>query len=295
MRFARIIDGMTGRFCLVAGNGEMWTLGDGADVPGDYLGLHTAAKRRGQTPTAYATELAERGERLPWTLGDLDRAPGPQPYLGLPYVPPEAWGAAFTYDFRPGPQLQDDPFLQERRAQRPVLFFKATPSRCVGPNDAVGSRGDTTHMIPEPELGLILDEGGQIIGYTAVNDVSSRDLPRANPLYVCYSKTFTRCLSLGPTIAPPEAIADPTNLAVRCRVVRDGAVVWDETGNTGRMYRTLAELIHHLTAHNAIPLGTLLATGTALSPPQDMHIVGGDWLEIEVEGIGRLANPVVNV
>lgn len=295
MRFIQVHKSPTTRLCVVTDDDAIWALGQGADLPTDYLTLFTTARGRGQTPTAYATELAGRGERLPWTLADLDQAPGPHPYLGLPYTPPEAWGAAFTYDFRPGEQLKDDPFLQERRAQRPVLFFKATPSRCVGPNDAVGSRGDTTMMIPEPELGLILDEAGQIIGYTAVNDVSSRDLPRANPLYVCYSKTFTRCLSLGPTIAPPEAIADPTRLEVRCRVSRAGQVIWDEVGNTGRMYRTLAELIHHLTAHNAIPTGTLLATGTAISPPQDMHIVGGDWLEVMVEGIGRLANPVVNV
>lgn len=294
MRFARVALGQSVILCGVDDQGALTTLNNAPGDPEDFLGLWKEAQGRGQSVLDVAAELSQGGQRLPWTLGDVDVAPTTtQPYLLMPYVPPEAWGAAFTYDWSGG--SRHDAHLEERRAERPVVFFKATPHRCVGPNDAVGSRGDATSMIPEPELGLILARDGSVIGYTAVNDVSSRDMPAENPLYVCYSKTFRRCLSLGPTLVSAEAAIDPTSLDVRCRVLRDARVIWEEVGNTANMYRSYEELIHYLVRHNSIPLGTLLATGTALAPPQGLHIVEGDQVDVEIPPIGCLTNPVVSV
>jgi 2-dehydro-3-deoxy-D-arabinonate dehydratase len=288
MRFIRIARGDELYFCAVDSAGAITRLNQRPDDPQGYLELYAQAGPG--AVLARARELAGRGARLPWSLDELDVVPQrARPHLVIPYVPPEAWGAAFTY-----PRAGSDPWARDRQAERPVIFFKATPRCCVGPNEAIGSRSDVTAMIPEPELAVVLD-GSQIIGYTAANDMSSRDLPQASPLYVCYSKTFTNCLSLGPAILPPEALAEPTNLNVHCRVTRNGTVLWDETGNTSRMLRSFDELTRYLTACNQVPTGTLLATGSAISPPGDLHLVGGDRVEIEIGGIGRLANSVINV
>ncbi len=290
MRFIRVAHGDDVYFCAVAADGAITRLNQRPDDPQDYVALYAQAAPGSML--ARAGELAARGVRLPWSLAELDVPPQPgRPRLLMPYVPPEAWGAAFTHPRRGS----NDPYARDRQAERPVIFFKATPRCCVGPNEAIGSRSDVTSMIPEPELAVVLGGNSEIIGYTAANDVSSRDLPQASPLYVCYSKTFTNSLSLGPAIVPPEALAEPTNLDVHCRVTRNGTVLWDETGNTSRMLRSFDELTRHLTACNRVPTGTLLATGTAISPPADMHIVEGDRVEIEISGIGRLANSVVTV
>jgi 2-dehydro-3-deoxy-D-arabinonate dehydratase len=94
---------------------------------------------------------------------------------------------------------------------------------------------------------------------------------------------------------PPEAIADPLDLSVRCRVTRGNDILWDETSSTRLMTRTLADLIRYTVDHNRVPLGTLLATGSVMSPPRGMHLVEGDVVEIIIPNIGRLANPVIVV
>lgn len=293
-RFVSVRDKDRTHFCLVDAAEEMYRLNNDPDDPADYLALWHLAERGQMTVSEAAAGLRKTAQRMPWTLAELDIAPdADKPYLDLPYVAPEVWGAAFTY--LRGDQTMDTPLIQERRATYPVVFFKATPHRYVGPNDAVGSRADAQRMIPEPELGLILSAAGAIIGYTIVNDVSSRDFPQRDPLYVTYSKVFDRCVSYGPAVVAPESIPNALELNVTCRVYRHGDAIWDETGSTGKIYWSHAELIAHTRAHNALPDGTLLATGTVLSPPQAMHITDGDVLEVEIDGFGCLRNPVITV
>ncbi len=261
-----------------------------------FLEAARAAAAAGATLGDWFAPWVERATPVPQRFDQLDRAPGDAPHLVTPYDPPEVWGAAFTYDTRAAePLAMDDDFLRERRKQRIVVFFKTTPFRAVGPHDAVGSRSDTTKMIPEPEVGVIVGADGAVLGYTAVNDVSSRDLPREDPLYVAYSKTFTRCLSFGPCVVGPEDAPAGGHWSVRCCVQRGGEVLWDETNTTRRRYRTWDELRAALFDHNQVAHGTLYATGTVLTPPQNMHVQEGDRLLVDVEGIGRLINPVVDV
>jgi 2-dehydro-3-deoxy-D-arabinonate dehydratase len=293
MRFLRCLADREASFGVETEGGHLRRLDTMPGGPSSYLELYELALAAGQTVTDFVSAQLNQAAALPWPVDALDVAPNPaRPHLLLPYVPPEVWGAAFSYPARPG---VPDPYADVRHGGRPVVFFKATPHRCVGPNDAVGSRGDATAMIPEPELGLVLDAAGGVIGYTIVNDVSSRDLPQAHPLFVCYSKTFDRCVSLGPAVVPPEAVADPLDLSVRCRVTRGAAVLWDETSTTRLMTRTLRDLIHYTVDHNRVPLGTLLATGSVMSPPRGMHLAEGDMVEIIIPMLGRLANPVILV
>lgn len=292
------------RFVRVAEGGERWfgvARPDGSVARfvaapfDDYVELALQARAAGAAISAFAAPWIASATIVQPTFADLDRPPGDAPHLVTPYDPPEIWGAAFTYDTRAPEPLPEDDFLRQRRSQRVVIFFKTTPLRAVGPNDALGSRGDATMMIPEPEVGVVLDGDGAVLGYTVVNDISSRDLPREEPLYVAYSKTFTHCVSFGPCVVPPECAPDDGHWTVRCRVEQGGVTTWDETNTTRRRYRTWEELKRALLDHNQVHPGTLYATGTVLTPPQTMHVREGDRLEVTVEGIGRLANPVLDV
>ncbi len=218
--------------------------------------------------------------------------------LGRPLVPPEVWAAGVTYrksrDERERESETPDPYSKVYRAERPEIFLKATPARCVGPGEAVGVRGDSGWDVPEAELAFIL-HGGRITGYTAGNDVSSRAIEGANPLYIPQAKIYQRCCSIGPCIVSAESIPDPHNLAVTCEIFRDGDRVFAGETSTSRMVRTCQELAGFLTRHNPVPDGTAVLTGTGIVPHPEFSLQAGDQVRIEIEGIGILENPVVQV
>ena len=218
--------------------------------------------------------------------------------LGRPLVPPEVWAAGVTYrksrDERERESETPDPYAKVYRAERPEIFLKATPSRCVGPGEAVGVRGDSGWDVPEAELAFIL-HGGRITGYTAGNDVSSRAIEGANPLYLPQAKIYRRCCSIGPCIVSAESIPDPHNLAVTCQIFRDGDRVFAGETSTSQMVRNCEELAGFLTRHNPVPDGTVVLTGTGIVPHQEFSLQAGDLVRIEIERIGVLENPVVQV
>lgn len=218
--------------------------------------------------------------------------------LGRPLVPPEVWAAGVTYrksrDERERESETPDPYAKVYRAERPEIFLKATPDRCVGPGEAVGVRGDSGWDVPEAELAFILHDG-RITGFTAGNDVSSRAIEGANPLYLPQAKIYRRCCSIGPCIVSAEAVADPHNLAVSCEIFRDGDRVFAGETSTSRMVRTCEELAGFLTRHNPVPDGTVVLTGTGIVPEQEFSLQAGDVVRIEIEDIGVLENPVVQV
>ena len=218
--------------------------------------------------------------------------------LGRPLVPPEVWAAGVTYrksrEERERESETPDPYARVYRAERPEIFLKATPARCVGPGEAVGVRGDSGWDVPEAELAFILHDG-RITGYTAGNDVSSRSIEGANPLYLPQAKIYRRCCSIGPCIVSAESVPDPHNLAIRCDIFRDGGRVFAGESSTSQMVRTCEELAGFLTRHNPVPDGTVLLTGTGIVPQQEFTLQAGDRVRIEIEGIGVLENPVVQV
>ncbi len=218
--------------------------------------------------------------------------------LGRPLIPPEVWAAGVTYrksrDERERESETPDPYAKVYRAERPEIFLKATPDRCVGPGEAVGVRADSGWDVPEAELAFILHDG-RITGFTAGNDVSSRAIEGANPLYLPQAKIYRRCCSIGPCIVSAESVADPHNLAVSCEIFRDGDRVFAGETSTSRMVRTCEELAGFLTRHNPVPDGTVVLTGTGIVPEQEFSLQAGDLVRIEIEGIGILENPVVQV
>ena len=215
---------------------------------------------------------------------------------GLPVAVDEVWAAGVTYriseEARKGESSMPEMYVDVYGADRPELFFKSTPSRTVGPDEAIGVRTDSTWNVPEPELGVVLYRG-EPVGYTVGNDVSSRSIEGENPLYLPQAKMYDRCCSLGPCVATD--IQDPHALDITMQISRDGNTVYDGATNTAEMVRTCEELISYYTRHNTVPELAVLLTGTSLVPDEGFSLRADDRVTIEIEGIGTLSNPVVSV
>jgi 2-dehydro-3-deoxy-D-arabinonate dehydratase len=216
----------------------------------------------------------------------------------VPVDASEVWAAGVTYQIseeaREAESSMPDIYLNVYDAERPEIFFKATPSRTVGPNEAIGIRSDSEWDVPEPELGVVLRRG-ETVGYTIGNDVSSRSIEGENPLYLPQAKVYDRCCALGPCVVTAEDVADPHDLEMSMRIRRDGETIYDDRTNTGMMARSCEELVSYLTRHNAVPELAVLLTGTSLVPDEPFDLSVDDTVEIDIEGIGTLTNPVTEV
>jgi 2-dehydro-3-deoxy-D-arabinonate dehydratase len=89
-----------------------------------------------------------------------------------------------------------------------------------------------------------------------------------------------------------EEVGDPYALQVRCSIVREGATVFSAAVNTSQLHLKLEELIAWLVRDNAVPAGTVLSTGTGIVVPNEYALRDGDRVDIEIQAIGRLSNPV---
>jgi 2-dehydro-3-deoxy-D-arabinonate dehydratase len=177
-------------------------------------------------------------------------------------------------------------------AARPELFFKATPSRVVGPGDAVVIRRDSRWSVPEPELALVLSPQLQLVGYTIGNDMSARDIEGENPLYLPQAKVYAGCCALGPCVTLASALPPLDQVVIRLLIEREGKTVFSGTTRLSAMARSFADLIAWLGRENAFPHGVILLTGTGIVPPDDFTLANGDIVTIEITGIGRLTNRV---
>ncbi len=220
----------------------------------------------------------------------------PAPYeLLLPLAPPEVWCAGVTYERSRDARIEEsgsDVYARVYEAERPELFLKdAGCRRTVGPGATVGVRSDARWTVPEPEIGVVLDGDGGIAGYTIGNDVSSRDIEGANPLYLPQAKVYAGACALGPALLATDEPEPVFELELR---IRDpsGTLVFDGTTSTARMRRSFRELVAWLSRDNPVPAGSVLLTGTGLVPPDDFTLEPGQVVEIRVPGIGTLRNEV---
>jgi 2-dehydro-3-deoxy-D-arabinonate dehydratase len=220
----------------------------------------------------------------------------PQPYRLLsPVQPPEVWCAGVTYERSRDARSDEsgsDVYERVYDADRPELFLKdAQCRRTVGPGDAVAVRSDATWNVPEPEIGVLLADDLSIAGYTIGNDVSSRDIEGANPLYLPQAKVFAAACAIGPALYVPKDWEAP--LAIELRITdAAGAELFAGETSTARMRRTFADLVSWLIRDNPVPPGSVLLTGTGLVPPDDFTLLPGHVVEIHVPEIGTLTNPV---
>lgn len=246
--------------------------------------------------TAFQDTEAVLAEESGLSLQKLEVAPNEKiPHLLVPIDAPEVWGCGVTYkrsaDMRDDDSEQDI-YSRVYRADRPEIFFKATPPRCVGPNDFIGIRSDSVLTAAEPELAYVLGADGEILGYTLCNDVSAWDIERDNPLYLPQSKIYSGCCALGPMFITPSEVDDPYNLEMKCTILRNEKEIYVDEVNTSQINWKFEQLTEFLMRDNPIPFGTVVSTGTGIIVPNDLPLAPNDIVQIEVEGFGTLSNPV---
>jgi 2-dehydro-3-deoxy-D-arabinonate dehydratase len=229
---------------------------------------------------------------------DLDSMQLPDDYeLLTPLAAPEVWCAGVTYERSRDARVEEstvkDVYTMVYDAPRPELFMKdAAMRRTVSPGRPIGIREDSRWNVPEPEIGVVLSTDGRIAGYTIGNDVSSRDIEGANPLYLPQAKIYAGACSFGPTVYVPEH--DEPSFRLTLRVTDEwGRIVFEGESSTSTMRRSFSELLDWLLRDNPVPPGSVLLTGTGLVPPDDFTLVPGHFVEIHVPEIGTLVNPVV--
>jgi 2-dehydro-3-deoxy-D-arabinonate dehydratase len=208
----------------------------------------------------------------------------------LPPVEPsqEVWASGVTYlrsrEARTAESEAKDIYEKVYEAPRPELFLKSTGARVVGHGMKIRIRADASWNVPEPELTLVVNAGLEIVGFTAGNDVSSRDIEGENPLYLPQAKVFNGSCALGPGIqlATAEELAD---VAIRVEIERAGARVFEGDTRSSKMKRALKDLTAYLGRELDFPEGTLLMTGTGIVPPDSFTLEAGDRVRI---GVGPL-------
>ncbi len=215
-----------------------------------------------------------------------------------PVVSQEVWAAGVTYYRSRKARIEEskdagggDFYDRVYSAERPELFFKATGRRVVGPDKPVRIRTDAKWSVPEPELTLVINPKGQIVGYTIGNDMSSRDIEGENPLYLPQAKVYDGSCALGPAILLlEEPIAK--NTAINLEIRRDGKTAFAGKTTLAELKRDPKELVAYLFRDNSFPQGAFLMTGTGIVPEDDFTLASGDLVRISIEGIGTLENPV---
>ncbi|MDG6917170.1 MAG: fumarylacetoacetate hydrolase family protein [Nitrososphaerota archaeon] len=216
--------------------------------------------------------------------------------LRAPITPKEIWAAGVTYmrsrEARESETKMKGLYDYVYTAERPELFLKDSGLRCVGPGEPVSIRSDSKWTVPEPELCVVLDDRFRTVGYTVGNDVSSRDIEGENPLYLPQAKVYRGSAAIGPVITTADEIPDPHELRIGMRIERNGKVAFQGEVNTSQMKRKVAELLGYLRRDNLVGTFTVLMTGTSIVPPDSFTLHGGDVVEIEIDKIGVLRNPV---
>ena len=218
--------------------------------------------------------------------------------LSAPLQSQEIWAAGVTYLRSKTARMAESKdsgggtfYDKVYEADRPELFFKATPHRVVAPGDAVRIRADSKWNVPEPELTLAINSAGKIFGFTIGNDMSSRDIEGENPLYLPQAKSYHRAAAVGPCIVVTDTLPGPeTVIAIEIR--RAQQVMFSGETTVGQIKRPLPSLADWLYRENSFPHGCYLMTGVGVVPPDSFTLNHGDEIRITIEPVGTLVNTV---
>jgi 2-dehydro-3-deoxy-D-arabinonate dehydratase len=218
--------------------------------------------------------------------------------LAAPIGSQEVWAAGVTYMRSREARMEEaksagggDFYDRVYSAARPELFFKSPPYRVVGPGAPVRIRRDSKWNVPEPELTLVINPMGKIVGYTIGNDMSSRDIEGENPLYLPQAKSYDGACAIGPVILIADGLLAKTT-EIRIEILRKGEKVFAGATSLSRMKRELEELVEYLYRETSFPAGCYLMTGTGVVPPDSFTLDHGDEIRITVDPIGTLSNIV---
>ena len=218
--------------------------------------------------------------------------------LEAPIEHQEVWASGVTYYRSRSARIEEskdagggDFYDRVYSAERPELFFKAVAHKVAGPNSQVRIRGDAKWSVPEPELTLAVNLRGEIVGYTIGNDMSSRDIEGANPLYLPQAKVYDRSCALGPGILiQKEPMPAITEIAME--ILRADSTQFSATIRLSEMKRDPQTLVEYLYRDQSFPHGCFLLTGTGIVPPDSFTLQSGDEIRISISGIGTLVNHV---
>ncbi len=212
----------------------------------------------------------------------------------------EVWAAGVTYQRSKKARMEESHFSATAYdkvydAERPEIFFKSLPEKVVPPGDAIGIRKDARWSVPEPELVLVINSRGRIVGYTIGNDMSSRDIEGENLLYLPQAKVYHRSCAIGPWIVMGASEAEARDWKIQLKIRRAGEVVFEGETSVGHIKRPFEELAGFLFRSQVFPHGAMLLTGTGIVPPDNFTLRPDDVVRISISGIGTLENPVVEV
>ena len=231
-------------------------------------------------------------------LADLPSVTAPPTDRLPPIEQQEVWAAGVTYLRSRTARMEESKAVSGGTfydmvytAERPELFFKASPWRVVGPGAAVRIRKDARWNVPEPEFTLLISPKGRILGYTSGNDMSSRDIEGENPLYLPQAKVYDGSCALGPAMLVHEARLPP-DTTIALTIVRNSAVVFQGSTTLAQMRRTPEELVQYLYRATSFPHGAVLLTGTGVVPPDEFTLQSGDEIRITMDGLAALSNRV---
>jgi len=211
----------------------------------------------------------------------------------------EVWAAGVTYersrDARVEESTEQSVYERVYDAERPELFLKSVAWRVVTEGEPIAVRDDSALNVPEPELGLAVNADGDVVGYLVVNDVSSRTIEGANPLYLPQAKIYAGSCAVSAGIRPAWEVSDAHALEITMTVRRGADIAFHGTVSTARLRRSAAELVEYLYRGQSFPDGAVLSTGTGVVPDIDFTLRPGDIVDIDISEVGRLTNPVVTV
>src|SRR5699024_1203668 len=247
------------------------------------LHFFNTAENKSLSPSAIAQEIINKNSPIKKPLHKLS--------LLVPIEISEVWAAGVTYqksvsarnyESTQNKSIKSTFYDKVYNAERPELFLKSTGKRTIGQCDDIYLRGDSEWQIPEPELGLVLNNKSQVIGYTIGNDMSCRDIEGENPLYLPQAKIWKNSCSIGPTIRLAETVDNPYDFQIICRIYRGKEKVFEDSTTVNQLKRRLEELSYYLSKDNIVFNGTVLLTGTCVVPSNDFSLEDKDLIEIEI-------------
>jgi 2,4-didehydro-3-deoxy-L-rhamnonate hydrolase len=185
--------------------------------------------------------------------------------------------------------------------EHPLLFAK-WPSALIGTGDAIVIPNGVAEVDYEAELAAIVGSRVKgvsvehaleaVEGYTCLNDVSARAVQFSDGQWT-RGKSFDTFCPMGPRVVPRGEIGDPQSLRISCRL--NGETV--QAASTADMIFSVAEIVSFASRGTTLEPGDVIATGTppgvAMGQREPRYLRAGDRVEVEIEGIGVLANPVI--
>ncbi|MCL2549625.1 MAG: fumarylacetoacetate hydrolase family protein [Methanimicrococcus sp.] len=187
--------------------------------------------------------------------------------------------------------------------KNPILFLKP-PSAVLAHEGLIRYPAESEQVDYEAELGIVIGKKCRhvsadsafdyILGFTCFNDVTARDLQRADGQWT-RAKSFDTFAPVGPFIVTPEELGrqnlSPGRLSVSCRVIRGQNEEVRQSSSTSEFIFGIPNLIAFISSVMTLEKGDIIATGT---PPGVGALLVGDTVEIEIEGVGVLRNTVVS-